>query len=137
MSEMNEGVRILIDRMQTHPEDFAPPGFSMRDAYVMKSGSWRNLAEYAANTSVFTEEERAAVTAALDEVTRKNFTAKVLEMLAAPQKVYEGVEYFQREYEKAALTGSNIFKYSGEQYGASVTGQMLQAKLAEMKKEFK
>jgi hypothetical protein len=83
MSEMNEGIRILINRMKTNPEDFAPPGFNVRDAYVKDSAPWRSLAEYAGNASVFTEEERATVSAALDEVTRKNFTARVLEVLAA------------------------------------------------------
>lgn len=86
---MNEGINILIERMKTHPEDFAPSAFSSKNLYVMKSDSWRNLAEYAANTAVFTDEERAAITAALNEVTRLTFTAKVLEVLTAPPVAYE------------------------------------------------
>lgn len=84
MSEMNEGIRILIDRMKTNPEDFAPPEFTLLDNYHLPRGSWRNLVEYAAESSVFTSQERATVSAAFNEVTRKNFTAKVLETLAAP-----------------------------------------------------
>jgi hypothetical protein len=81
---MNEGINILIERMKTNPEDFAPPGFNPRDAYVMRSDSWRNLAEYAIGNDVFTAEEKAAVAAALREVTRLTFTAKVLEIMTAP-----------------------------------------------------
>jgi len=84
MSEMNEGIKILIDRMQTHPEDFAPPMHG-RD-YITRGGTWRELAVVAVEEKdeVFTHEEKKAVAVALREVSRKNFTAKVLEMLAAP-----------------------------------------------------
>lgn len=83
MSEMNEGIKILIDRMQTNPEDFAPPYGGGRN--YLGGNTWRELAVVVIeDKEVFTDEEKEAVSVALREVSRKNFTAKILEMLAAP-----------------------------------------------------
>lgn len=87
MSEINEGVKILIDRMRTHPEDFAPtyPG----EGYLTRGShyTWHHLATVVVeDKEVFTSEEKEAVAAALREVTRKNFTARILDLLAAPEE---------------------------------------------------
>ncbi len=91
MSEMNEGVRILIDRMKTHPDEFSPYSGSVYD--------WRGLAQHVVESEAFSDEERQAVTTALQEVTRKTFTAHVLGMLAGPppKKYYE--EKYSQEYD--------------------------------------
>jgi hypothetical protein len=100
---MNEGISILIDRMRTNPEDFAPSAY-INSLNRAGSSSWRSLAEYAADAQVFTAEERAAVTGALDEVTRKNFTAKILELLAAPSAEEEMRQYKLKEEQNYLLT---------------------------------
>ncbi len=97
---MNDGILVMLERMQTNPEDFAPPGFNMKGNYVTRSDTWRNLAEYAAVNEIFTEEERATVATALREVTRKVFTAKVLELLTAPH------EYSHEQYATKIQMGS-------------------------------
>lgn len=103
---MNEGVRILIERMESNPEDFAlrNPG----DAYLIQGhgATWRGLVEYVVEDKrLFTEEEKSAVETALIEVSRKNFTAKVLELLTAPPVTI--AEYQRREYGKSAIVGPN------------------------------
>jgi hypothetical protein len=92
MSEMNEGIRILIDRMKTHPDDFSPYGVSSYD--------WRGLAQHVIESAeTFTDEERQAVTTALQGVTRKTFTAHVLSMLAGPPPKTYYEEKYSQEYD--------------------------------------
>jgi hypothetical protein len=107
---MNDGVLILIERMKTNPEDFAPPGFSAKNLYVMNSDSWRNLAEYAASNDVFTAEEQAAVAAALKEATRLVFTAKVLEVMTAPplKHEYSHEQYATKIQMGGAITANSV-----------------------------
>lgn len=106
---MNEGINILIERMKTNPEDFAPPGFNTKGNYVLRSDTWRNLAEYAINSDVFTAEEKAAVDAALKEVTRLTFTAKVLEIMTAPVEH----EYSLEQYTKPVIMGGSLIGQVG------------------------
>lgn len=104
--EMNDGVCILIARMESNPEDFALRGPRDHDSYVMgrfPSMSWRQLADMVVeeDKQIFTKEEKAAISAALIKVSRTNFTAKVLERLTTtPQEPEE------EAYEKHAMAKS-------------------------------
>lgn len=102
MSEMNTGIKILIDRMRTNPEDFA-----VHALRISGNHSWRSLAESVVeDREVFTDEEKSAVSVALREVTRKNFTAKILDMLAAPLE--ETMHEFKfREYAKGVVVADS------------------------------
>lgn len=67
----NEGVRLLVERMKTNPEEFFEGNMS-KWAYVMQmaNGSkWLN------------EEERKALDDAANQVQRERFTAEVLKVL--------------------------------------------------------
>jgi hypothetical protein len=78
MSEdMNEGVRLLIERMKTNPEEFR-----IDDGALYSSNRWGKLVNGAmSDERVFTKEERKAVQTAFLELRRNNFTADVIRTL--------------------------------------------------------
>lgn len=71
MSEINEGVRILVERMKTNPEEF-------QEGVVSK---WAHVVRIAADAKWMTDEERKLLDDAANEVQRNAFTARVLEAL--------------------------------------------------------
>lgn len=75
--DMNEGVRLLIERMKTNPEEFR-----IEDGALYSSNRWGKLLNGAmSDERVFTEEERKAVQTAFLELRRNNFTADVIRTL--------------------------------------------------------
>lgn len=72
MSEINEGVRILVERMKINPEEFYDTGYRSR---------WGVVLERAANAKWLTEEEHKLLNDAADEMQRDRFTADVLRTL--------------------------------------------------------
>jgi hypothetical protein len=74
---MNEGVRLLIERMKTNPEEF-----KIDDGALYSSNRWGKLVNGAmSDERIFTQEERKAVQTAFLELRRNNFTADVIRTL--------------------------------------------------------
>lgn len=71
---MIEGLKILLERMKTHPEEF----FDDDNGYVGSSKWGRLIHKY---NKVLTKEEIKAYNDALHELHRQKFTADVLESL--------------------------------------------------------
>jgi hypothetical protein len=70
--EMNSGVAILLERMETNPEEFAV------------GDKWTGLLQ---KYSVFlNEEDQRAISKKLNEIMQQKFTEKVLEELADPKE---------------------------------------------------
>lgn len=69
---MNDGVKILLERMKTHPEEFVSD---------LNHGNtkWSRLVDFYEN--VLTHEEKKAIKDGIVELNRAKFTEKVLEML--------------------------------------------------------
>lgn len=90
MNEINEGVRVLVERMKTNPEEF-------HEGYGSK---WARAVSMAVNAEWLTEEERKLLDDAANEVKRQMFTAEVLKTLTSdePQKV---------EYREAMRLGAS------------------------------
>ncbi len=83
MSEVNEGVQIILNRMESNPEEF-----------FGDVGKWRwmfseNLRE------VMTEPEKAAIHSAMVKVRRLEITAKAVATVM-PQDEEEDVDYNRR-----------------------------------------
>ena len=77
MSEaMNEGVRLLIERMKTNPEEF-----EIEDGALYSSNKWGKFVHNALRDELFSEEERSAVREAFRQVRRDNFTSDVIRAL--------------------------------------------------------
>ena len=74
---MNDGVKILIERMQTHPEEFiGGAGFAYSKWGVL-------ISEYKEHLDA---EDRTALTDALCKLHQQAFTEKVMEELVEPKK---------------------------------------------------
>lgn len=71
MSEINEGVRILVERMKTNPEEFFEGAMSR----------WGHAVQLASGARWLTEEERKLLDDSADQVQRERFTAEVLKTL--------------------------------------------------------
>jgi hypothetical protein len=69
---MNDGVKILLDRMVTHPEEFV-------DETNLGSTKWSGLLNYYDN--VLTLEEKKAIESGLLKIKRDAFTKQVMERL--------------------------------------------------------
>ena len=75
--DMNEGVRLLIERMKTNPEEF-----DIGDGALYSSNKWGKLINGAmSDVNIFSKEEREAVKEAFLKVRRDNFTADVIRTL--------------------------------------------------------
>ena len=69
---MNDGVKILLDRMKTHPEEFV-------DELSLNGTKWSGLLRY--YDDVLTTEEQHAIKAGMVDIKRGAFTKQVMEML--------------------------------------------------------
>ena len=79
-TEMSAGVRIILERIENYPQDFAP-------SMLQTSSSWASLASMVVREKdTFSEEERKAVRDALRDGRRREFDAKILDKLNEPPK---------------------------------------------------
>ena len=69
---MNDGVKLLLDRMETHPEEFTTKDFSGQSR-------WSHLTNYYDN--VLTDGERDALKFKQIELLRKELTQAVMQEL--------------------------------------------------------
>jgi len=75
---MNDGMKIILERLKTHPEEFE----SLDNPFATES-KWTNLIHrYERNLP---EEDLKAFKQAIDEVRQAEFTAKVMEELLDPK----------------------------------------------------
>lgn len=73
---MNEGVKILIERMKTNPEEFV--------GEVPTSSKWGGLImQY---RDCLNEEDKKALNHALNKLTQQRFTEEVMKELLAPEE---------------------------------------------------
>lgn len=83
-TELHEGVKLLIARMESHPEEFT--GIGVKDMLhdSMYNNRWtRVLSVY---WEVLTEYEKATITTTLREANRKNFHSAVMKTILAPDE---------------------------------------------------
>jgi len=99
--EMNEGIRIAIERMETHPEEFFDP---------KQNGKWSWL--YAETTrEVLTEEEKVAVHSALKKVRRLEITHKAIHAVLPEAKEGAKEEALYGFAQPAVKTSGQPVKY--------------------------
>ena len=108
---MNDGLRILIDRMMEFPQDFEMDAGQIHGYGALAWGRLLDAAKSMANrANVFTEEEKAALAEAENEMMRRLFTAKVMEALVPAPPREEKVENSKYAYANngtATLTASS------------------------------
>ena len=77
-TEMSAGVRIILERIENYPQDFAPN-------MLQTSSSWASLASMIVREKdTFSEEERKAVRDALRNGRRREFDARIMDKLNEP-----------------------------------------------------
>lgn len=97
--DMNEGVRLLIERMKTNPEEF-----DIGDGALYSSNKWGKLINGAmSDVNIFSKEEREAVKEAFLKVRRDNFTADVIRTLHR-----EDEPIIKADWVSAGLTNGTI-----------------------------
>ena len=103
MSEaMNEGVRLLIERMKTNPEEF-----EFEEGALYSSNKWGKFVHNAlVDDGTFSEEERDAVKSALHQVRRELFTANVIRTLTTTDENYTQKTYAYQPSMTLSSSGS-------------------------------
>ena len=80
-TEMSAGVRIILERIENYPQDFAPD-------MLQTSSSWASLASIVVREKdTFSEEERKAVRDALRNGRRREFDARIMDKLNEQPRV--------------------------------------------------
>jgi len=103
---MNEGIRLLLERMKTNPEEF-----DIEEGALYSSSKWGKLVHDALRDEVFSEGERSAVREAFCQVRRNNFTSDVLRALTV-----EEAPVIKAEWAKFALQGGTTLTATQAQY---------------------
>ena len=102
MSEdMNEGIRLLLERMKTNPEEF-----DIEEGALYSSNKWGKLVCDAVRDEVFSEEERSAVKEAFRQVRRNNFTSDVLRALTTTAEDFSPKTYTYQPAMTLSSSGS-------------------------------
>jgi hypothetical protein len=85
---MNDGVKLLLDRMETNPEEFTTKDFS-------GNSRWSHLINY--YDGILTDEERNALKAKQTELLRKELTQAVMQELMHENRAGSWSDNFKRQ----------------------------------------
>jgi F420-dependent methylenetetrahydromethanopterin dehydrogenase len=91
---MNDGVKILLERMKTHPEEF-----------VVEEGvpaKWDNLIR--SYETILDPEDIALFRQARAKLLQQQFTEKVLEELVDPKKLFSNHSGYQNDMPSVTIT---------------------------------
>lgn len=104
---MNQGIEILLARMDSHPQEFC------REAMYGHYGRWTaTIDKVLAIGGSFTDEERKALTTKLYELERERFTQDVMKkLLHEPEEKTIGVDTVQ-------VRVPNLYKYIATTWAA-------------------
>jgi len=87
---MNGGIEIILERMKTHPDEFAigsPISYDSR---------WGSFLREIMDSEYFDETEKDAVRMAIREANREDFTGRVMQRLAGEGEVSDEGKYLFR-----------------------------------------
>ncbi len=94
---MNEGVKILLERMKTNPDEFLVEGMHI-------SSKWGNLiAEY---LEILDPEDANTLKAGLNKINQQHFTEKVMKELLAPEDDSLGKPWYTTRAKGTPLAGT-------------------------------
>jgi hypothetical protein len=85
---MNDGVKLLLQRMETHPEEFTTKDFS-------GNSRWSHLINY--YDGILTDEERDALKYKQTELLRKELTQAVMQELMHESRAGSWGDNFKRQ----------------------------------------
>lgn len=108
-SDMNEGVQLILKRMESNPEEFMGEAGSNGDY-----GRWDRLVRAVLENSaaIFTPAEENAMRTAALKLRRDKFTAKVLEIITRDPAKYAEESEAQSQMGGRAVRGISVSPYS-------------------------
>lgn len=109
---VNQGVRILVERMKTNPEEFYDTGYRAR---------WGVVLERAANAKWLTDEEHKLLDDAANELQRDRFTADVLKALTKDEELERMMDVKQMYLNPAQVKAAKAAIASGGGSGGVLT----------------
>jgi len=96
---MNEGVKILLARMETNPDEFLVEGMHI-------SSKWGNLiAEYLESLD---PEDANTLKAGLNKIKQQHFTERVMKELLAPEDDSLGKPWYTTRTQGTGLAGATL-----------------------------
>lgn len=144
---MNDGVKLILERLKTNPEDFLPSGRfrSVADNLMELAGGRSERLKVSSEPSTplyfLTDEEKQLLRDAWVKCAREQFTVRVLETLMA-EKPENEYRYYPQDVSQGGV-GSSTANITGPNYIARQTAmqqQLLQlemkARMRSMKEEF-
>lgn len=95
---MNEGVKILLERMKTNPDEFVGEAYapSKWGGLIMQYRDYLN------------EEDKKALNDALNELTQQKFTEVVMKELLAPEEDSLGKPWYTKQPSVIPLGGQTL-----------------------------
>jgi len=103
MSEINAGIEIILERMKTHPDEFALGSTFHYDS------KWGSFLREIMDAEYFDETEKDAVRIAIRETNREGFTGRVMQHLAG-----EGEASDMGKFQSHTFTTQPINPYYGQ-----------------------
>jgi len=87
---MNGGVKIILERMRTHPDEF------VLGSPIAYDSKWGSFLREIMDAEYFDETEKDAVRIAIREANREDFTGRVMQRLAGEDKASDEGKYLFR-----------------------------------------
>jgi len=94
---MNEGVKILLERMKTNPEEFIVNGYAM-------GSKWGQLV--AEHIEHLNAEDATALKEGISKIKQENFTREVMKELLAPEDDSLGKPWYTTRTQGTGLAGA-------------------------------
>ena len=118
-NELHEGVKLVVARMESHPEEFDGLAVDMQNDRLYSSRWGSVIRNYWGVLSVY---EQATVTTSLREANRKNFHSAVMKTILAPdeeQRTLMGKEVYKphHQMELSGMVSANEYANTAKALG--------------------
>ena len=118
---MNEGVKILLERMKTNPEEFDLNG---------RDGKWENLVYRYSHW--LDEEDKIAFRDAMKQMRQEKFTQEIMKELLAPEDDSLGKPWYTKQGNITLSGGTTLGAYSDTASLTLGTATLTDTKLHEL-----
>ena len=100
---MNDGMKIILERMNTHPEEFK---YGTKNIFSLDEGKWLPLIKEYEDS--LPKEDMKAFKEAIDVMRQEQFTAKVMEELLDPKSEQMELDLNPRQTPRMPLVGQTL-----------------------------
>ena len=104
MEELHDGVKLLLKRMESHPEEFVGVSGMDEHPYTISPSRWTSVIHQ--YWRYFTEHEQEAIKAGIRNANRSNFHAAVMETILVEPRRKESYPLYTQELQGISTQGS-------------------------------